>query len=58
MSLCLYIAVVMYSNAKPVVVTNAAAYTSLVVTESLYDPNRLYSNITINDSQESGYQAP
>jgi hypothetical protein len=46
----------MYSNAKPVVVTNAAAYTSLKIRESLFDPVQLYGNITTNDNVEVGYQ--
>ncbi len=48
----------MYTNAKPVIVTNAAAYTSLIVTESLYDPIRTYSNITISDTTEAGVPLP
>ncbi len=45
----------MYSNAKPVIVSNAAAFTSLTVTESTYDPIHRYSNITMADNIESGY---
>jgi hypothetical protein len=48
----------MYSNAKPVIVSNAAAYTSLTVTESLYDPIHRYSNISISDTTEVGYKPP
>lgn len=42
----------MYSNAKPVIVTNAAAYTSLTVTEAMYDPIHRRSNITMVDNVE------
>jgi hypothetical protein len=42
----------MYSNAKPVIVTNAAAYTSLKLRGNLFDPVHLYGNITTNDNVE------
>jgi hypothetical protein len=44
----------MYSNAKPVIITNAAAYTSLKLRENLVDPVQLYGNITTNDNVEIG----
>jgi uncharacterized phage-associated protein len=46
------IAVVMYSNAKPVIVSNAAAFFSISVTPSLYNPIHRRSNITTNDNVE------
>ena len=45
----------MYSNAKPVIVSNAAAFTSLKVTESTYDPIHRYGNITMIDNLEASY---
>jgi hypothetical protein len=48
------LAVIMYSNAKPVIVSNAAAYTSLKVRQAMYDPIHRKSNITTVDAVEVG----
>jgi hypothetical protein len=44
----------MYSNAKPVIISNAAAYTSLKVRQATFDPIHKYSNISTVDAVELG----
>lgn len=44
--------VIMYTNAKPLVITNAADFTSVRITQSLYDPVRSKTNITTTDAEE------
>ena len=44
--------VFMYTNAKPLIITNAADLTKIRITQSLYDPVRQDSNITSADAEE------
>ena len=44
--------VFMYTNAKPLVITNAADFTKVRITQSLYDPVREKTNITTVDAEE------
>jgi hypothetical protein len=39
-------AVIMYSNAKPVIISNAAAYTKLKVRQAIFDPIHNSNNIS------------
>ena len=41
-----------YTNAKPLIITNAADFTSVRITQNLYDPIRKDSNITTVDAEE------
>ena len=45
--------VIMYTNAKPLVITNAADHTSVRITQSLYDPIREGTNITTINAEET-----
>ena len=45
--------VIMYTNAKPLIITNGAAFTKVRITQNLYDPIREQTNITTTDEEET-----